>query len=77
MSHPVTKYIDIWGDSIGMIGGIDMDKMARFEKNDLKSHRLLCAQWQVCLRYGKNTVSNYMPVENYLLLINECQNGKG
>ncbi len=81
VSHPVTKYIDIWGDRIGMIGGIDMDKMARFGTDELKSHIKSTLDYGISRgRYvcgTGNTVSNYVPVENYLLLINECQNWTG
>jgi uroporphyrinogen decarboxylase len=79
--HPVTKYTDIWGNRIGILGGIDMDKIARYEKDDLKTY--IRATLDYCIPKGRyvcgtgNTVANYIPVENYLLLINECQNWPG
>jgi len=81
VSYPVTKYKEIWGDKIGIIGGIDMDKISRMEKDDLKFY--IKSILDYCVPKGRyicgtgNSVANYIPVENYLLMISECQKWEG
>ena len=65
----------LWGDRIAVLGGIDMDFMCRADEHSLRErvHQTL----QVCMPGGGyclgtgNTVANYIPVDNYLTMLDE------
>ena len=66
-SYPVVEYKKLYGDRIAILGGIDMDKLARmpslefekYVKNILSKCALGCG----------NSVANYIKLENYLLML--------
>jgi uroporphyrinogen decarboxylase len=71
---PVTEAKKIYGHRIGLIGGVDMDKLCRHRPNELReyvSHVLKVCKpgGGYCLGSG-NTVANYVPLENYLTMLN-------
>jgi len=71
---PVTKAKELYGKQIGLIGGVDMDVLSRrsmAEVRDYVTHILkVCKQGGgYCLGSG-NTIANYVPLENYLTMLN-------
>ncbi|MHB1346932.1 MAG: uroporphyrinogen decarboxylase family protein, partial [Candidatus Humimicrobiaceae bacterium] len=75
-SYPVKEYSAEWGDKVGIMGGIDIDKLTRFNESDLKIY--IRDTLDFCVPKGRyvcgtgNSVTNYIPVKNYITLINEC-----
>jgi uroporphyrinogen decarboxylase len=64
-----------YGDRIAMLGGIDMDFLCRANKADVRQRvreTLTVCQpgGGYCLGTG-NTVANYIPIENYLAMLDE------
>ena len=70
---PVTEAKRLYGDRIALIGGIDMDVLARRSPKEVREYvsRVLnvCKPGGgYCLGSG-NTVANYVPLENYLTML--------
>ncbi len=65
---------DRYGRRIGMLGGVDMDNLCRMSEADLRTYirDLLssCMPNRFALGSG-NTVANYVPVENYIVMLDE------
>ena len=71
---PVTEAKKIYGHRIGLIGGIDMDVFSRRKPKEVQEYvsRVLKAckiGGGYCLGSG-NTVANYVPLENFLTMLN-------
>ena len=72
---PVIDFKKKYGDRVTVVGGIDVNKLALLKEGNLKKyiHRII----QECIPSGGyllgsgNTVANYIPVENYFLMIEE------
>lgn len=72
---PVTEAKKRYGDRIAILGGIDMDFISRRSEADVREHvrRTLAVcmpSGGYCLGTG-NTVANYIPVDNYLAMLDE------
>jgi len=63
-----------YGTHVGMMGGVDMDNLCRMNEKDLRSYirDLLetCMPDRFALGSG-NTVANYVPVDNYIAMLDE------
>lgn len=73
--QPVTEAKQIYHDRIALIGGIDMDLMCRGTEDQIRTRvRDVLDVCQpgggYCLGTG-NTVANYIPLENYLIMLDE------
>jgi uroporphyrinogen decarboxylase len=70
---PVTEAKRLYGDRIALIGGVDMDMLARGTPSQLRkyvSHVLkACKPGGGYLLGSGNTVANYVPLENYLTML--------
>jgi len=72
-SYPVTEYKKKYGQKIAILGGIDMDKLARASLDDFKLY--VKDRIQECAPGGGyalgcgNTVANYVKLENYLTML--------
>ena len=72
---PVEQAHAKWGDKIGIIGGVDMDIMAKGSEHEVRrrTREILDA----CASKGRyvlgtgNSVANYIPLRNYLAMIEE------
>lgn len=70
---PVTEAKERWGGRVAILGGIDVDFLCRHTPAEIKDHtkRVL----EKCSRGGGyalgsgNTIANYVPVENYLAML--------
>ena len=73
--QPVTEAKRVYGDRIALIGGIDMDLMCRGTEDQIR--RRVREVLDVCQPGGGyclgtgNTVANYVPLENYLAMLDE------
>ena len=72
---PVWEFKERYGDRVAALGGVDVDKLARYDREAVKRHvrRILekCAQKGRYALGSGNTVTNYVPVENYLTMLEE------
>ncbi len=70
---PVEEAYDIWHDRIAIMGGIDMDFLARKSPSEIynRASKLLEQTFDTggfALGSG-NSIPDYVPVENYLAMI--------
>jgi uroporphyrinogen decarboxylase len=74
-SHtPMPLAKKLWGDRIALCGGIDMDTLAR--RSEAEVRRYVRGQLEACAGKGYalgagNSVANYIPLENYLAMLDE------
>jgi uroporphyrinogen decarboxylase len=72
---PVTEAKNRWGDRIALLGGIDMDFLCRSDEPAIRQR--VRETLDVCMKGGGyclgtgNTVANYVPVDNYLCMVDE------
>ena len=63
---------------MGIIGGVDVDKLTRYDEKSLRMY--IREILQVCTEGGRyvfgsgNSIANYIPVKNYLIMLEEAQN---
>lgn len=73
---PVGEFKRRYGDRIAAFGGVDMDKLCRLDERSLRDYvrNILdeCMPDRYALGSG-NTIANYVPVENYLIMLDEGQ----
>ncbi len=73
--EPVWEAQRKYGDRIAVLGGFDMDKIARMSEAEVRTHtRLLidrCAPGGGWALGTGNSVANYIPVENFLAMLEE------
>jgi uroporphyrinogen decarboxylase len=73
--EPVIEAKRAWGDRVSLIGGLDMDLFCRGTEEPLR--RRVREILDACLPGGGyclgagNTVANYVPLENYLIMLDE------
>ncbi|MBC7287453.1 MAG: uroporphyrinogen-III decarboxylase-like protein [Armatimonadetes bacterium] len=72
---PVTEAKKKYGHRIAICGGVDVDKMARLPEPELRNYvrQILeeCAPGGGYLLGSGNSVTNYVPVENFLAMLDE------
>jgi len=73
---PIPEFKKRYGDRIGVLGGVDVDKLTRLDPTRLRKHvRGIIDQ---CAPGGRfaigsgNSIPDYIPVENYLTMIDEA-----
>ncbi len=74
-SYPVEACRRAYGDRIALLGGVDVDKLARLSEPELRRYvrRIL----EACQPGGRfalgsgNSICNYVPVRNYLVMLEE------
>lgn len=75
---PVTDFKKRYQDRIATLGGVDMDKLARLNESNLRKYiRGIIDECMLGGRYALgsgNTIANYIPVENYLVMLEESLN---
>jgi len=73
---PIGQFLGRYGHQVAAMGGVDMDKLGRMEEADLREYvrGILadCMPGRFALGSG-NTVANYIPVRNYLAMIDEAR----
>ena len=79
--NPVVDFKRKYGDRTAVLGGIDVDKLCRLPEDDLRTYVRQIIN--VCLPGGRfalgsgNTVANYVPISNYLAMVEEGLNFSG
>ncbi len=72
---PVTQFKKEYGDRISALGGVDMDKMCRLKESELRKYvrDILdkCMPGRGYALGSGNSIANYIPVENYLTMLDE------
>jgi uroporphyrinogen decarboxylase len=72
---PIIEYKKRYGSRIAVLGGVDMDKLCRLDEEDLR--RYIKNILEECLPGGRfalgagNTIANYVPIKNYLIMLEE------
>jgi len=78
---PVTEFKARYGDRIAVLGGVDIDKLVRLEETELRSY--IRNILDTCMPGGRfglgcgNIVANYIPIENYFILLEEARSWSG
>ena len=74
---PIGQFMHRYGSRVAALGGIDMDRLARLEEPALRQYvrgiLKQCMPGRFALGSG-NTVANYIPVHNYLAMVDEARN---
>ena len=77
---PVIEYKQKYGDRVGIIGGVDIDKLARLSLKDLKTYlKKLIENCNTGTRYvfgSGNSICNFIPLDNYLTMLEVWQEYK-
>ena len=74
----VIDYKKRYGDRIGLIGGVDIDKLTRLEEGPLRTY--IRNILDSCMPGGRyifgsgNSICNFIPVENYFIMLEEGYN---
>ncbi len=72
---PVTEFKRLYGHRIAVVGGVDVDKLARMDTDELRKYvRSIieeCAPGGGYALGSGNSVANYVKVENYLAMLEE------
>ncbi len=75
---PVEEAYDLWGKRIAIIGGIDMDFLARMPVKDIQRRSLAMLRKQLSrggyLLGSGNSIPDYIPDENYFAMISAVKN---
>lgn len=73
---PAAEFKKLYGDRIGVLGGVDVDKLTRLEGRELR--RYVRGIIDACAPGGRfalgsgNSIPDYVPVENYLDMLDEA-----
>lgn len=74
---PVTAFKRRYGDRVAALGGVDIDRLARAGEDELRAYvRDILAACMPGGRFGLgcgNIVTNYIPLKNYFILIEEAR----
>ena len=74
---PIAEFKKQWGHQIGVLGGVDVDKLARLSPEQLRTYvrKIIedCAPGGRFVIGSGNSIPDYVPVENYLTMIDEAQ----
>jgi uroporphyrinogen decarboxylase len=74
---PITEAKEKYGKRIALLGGIDMDVLCRSEESVLRAYirNIIqrCAPGGGFAIGSGNSIANYVPAKNYLILLDECK----
>jgi uroporphyrinogen decarboxylase len=74
---PVGEFKARYGTRVAALGGVDMDKLARLDKADLREYiRDVLAHGMTGGRFALgsgNSLANYIPLQNYFILLDESR----
>jgi len=72
---PVTEFVKRYGQKVAALGGVDLDKLIRLPEADLR--RYVRSILEACALQGGfalgsgNSIANYVPLEQYLVMLDE------
>ena len=73
---PIAEFKRRWGGRIGVLGGVDVDKLTRLAPDALRAY--VRGIIDECAPGGRfaigsgNSIPDYVPVENYLTMLDEA-----
>lgn len=72
---PVTEFGKRYGNRVGILGGVDLDKLIRLPEEDLRQYvrgilKELAPSFGFALGSG-NSIANYVPLRQYLVMLDE------
>jgi uroporphyrinogen decarboxylase len=74
---PVTEAKKRYGDRIAILGGVDVDFLCRSKEEQIRAYvdKIIdiCAPGGGYALGTGNSFANYIPIENYLIMIDECR----
>ncbi|MDO8586005.1 MAG: uroporphyrinogen decarboxylase family protein [Armatimonadota bacterium] len=76
--NPIQDFKLKYGDRVAALGGVDIDKLCRLPEDQLRAHTRKIIE--ECMPGGRfalgsgNTVCNYVPVRNYMAMVEEGLN---
>jgi len=72
---PVAEFKRRWGDRLAVLGGVDVDFLCRHSEEEVREYTRFiiedCAPGGGFALGTGNTVANYIPVQNYLAMLDE------
>jgi uroporphyrinogen decarboxylase len=72
---PVNDFKDRYGKRIAVLGGVDLDKLCRFDEEELRLYvRMIIDKCSTGGGYALgsgNSIANYMPLNNFLIMLDE------
>jgi uroporphyrinogen decarboxylase len=72
---PISEFKKKWGDKIGVLGGVDIDKLTRYSPEQLRVYvrKIIddCAPGGRFAIGSGNSIPDYIPIENYLTMLDE------
>ncbi|MHA1605343.1 MAG: uroporphyrinogen decarboxylase family protein [Candidatus Freyarchaeota archaeon] len=77
---PVWEFQEKYGDRVAVLGGVDVDKLVRYDVDAIRTH--VRSILDKCMPRGRyalgsgNSVTNYVPPENYLAMLDEGRKWK-
>jgi uroporphyrinogen decarboxylase len=73
---PVWEAKKLYGDRVALLGGVDVGKLASYEPAELRKYvrKIIdaCAPGGRFAVGAGNSIPSYIPIENYLTLLDEC-----
>jgi uroporphyrinogen decarboxylase len=73
---PIADFKRRWGSRIGVLGGVDLDKLTRLDPESLRRYvrKIIddCSPGGRFALGSGNSVPDYIPVENYLTMVDEA-----
>lgn len=73
---PVWEFKRKYGDRIAVLGGVDVDKLARLSEGDLRAYvrKIIdaCAPGGGFAIGSGNSIPDYVPMENFLIMLDEA-----
>jgi uroporphyrinogen decarboxylase len=76
---PVYEFKKRYGDRIGTLGGVDVDCLARMDEKNLREYcrKILDECMPTRYAFGSgNSITNYIPPQNYLIMMDEARKWK-
>jgi len=75
---PVGEFKKRYGEKIATLGGVDVDKLCRLDEENLRKYvRKILEECMPGGRYALgagNSITNYVPIKNYLIMLDEGLN---
>jgi uroporphyrinogen decarboxylase len=72
----IQEYKKRWGDRVGLLGGVDVDKLSLYEPDALRTYvRQMIEECSPGGRFAVgagNSIPSYIPVVNYLTMLDEA-----
>ena len=72
----IIEYKKRWGDRIGLLGGVDVDKLTSYDPDTLRKYvRYIIDKCSPGGRFAvgaANSIPSYIPVKNYLTMLDEA-----